>query len=324
MGVSQAVGSNPSTRPFVMRKGISSVNDLVDGPGMMMGMGNVYRVCKTTDTAVYADLIAKQRYYADGTLMLHSTIQSALDATMENRNDYVIVQPSNSDYDITAALTLSKKAIHLLCPAGFGYERGATNACRIHQETAGLSVFTVSDAAVEIAGFYMKPYTGRTFITLASGSAAPNIHHNIFPLQTTTTNYPAIADSGNGCAWGGIEHNWFIHQGGNDQTTGSIVNILAGSTGARVNYNDFTIGDGCVATIGVYNVATKGTVNYNNFMTAGTDGSFTHCIYLGTHTTAVGNRATVADDILLDGSAPAGYSLSDNMNGSGGGLIDEI
>lgn len=322
MAISQAVAGAPASRPFVLRKGISSVNDLVEGPGLGMGVGNVYYVCKTTDTTVYADMVAKQRYYADGSLMLHSTIQSALNATVECRNDYVIVMPSDSDYDLTAALTLSKKAVHLLCPAGLGYERGANNACRIEQTTAATTIFAVSDSAIEIAGFYLKPYTGVGHITLAATSYAPNIHHNSFMLKYTTSNTGSIVGTGDAGAWGGIEHNWFVSQSGDDQTVATIVDIQASATAARVCYNDFMIGDGNTATIGVSNAATKGAVNYNNFMTAGTDGAFTHCISLGTWGTAIGNRATVADSVIVTGGT-ASYSLSDNMNGASGGSIDE-
>ena len=116
--------------------GVTSFGGIVLGA---VGIGNVYYVCKTTDTAVYADMWKRyggsRKKYEDDSLILHSTIQSALDATVECRNDYVIVMPSDSDYDLTAVLTMSKKSVHLICPAGLGYDVGATNAARIHQTT---------------------------------------------------------------------------------------------------------------------------------------------------------------------------------------------
>jgi hypothetical protein len=203
-----------------------------------------------------------------------------------------------------------------------GYDRGSSNAVRIHQETSATSIFTVSDAAVEIAGFYLKPYIGRTFIDLTTDAYAPNIHHNTFPLQTTATNFPAILGAGAGGAWGSIERNWFISQGGDDRTVSSIVYIQSSATGARVNYNDFMLGDGNTATVGILNQATKGSANYNTFAVAQGDGTFTHCITVGTWGSAIGNRGNVADGALVDGGA-VDVSFTDNMNAANGGVIDD-
>lgn len=309
--------------PYILRKGVSTLHDLVGGSSAQgLGVGNVYVVIKSTE-AFYDELATRfDHTYGDGSVAVHNDIQSALDVTVECRNDYVVVWPSDSDYDITAALTLSKKSVHLICPAGMGYDRGATNAVRIHQTTSATSIFTVSDAAVEIAGFYLKPYIGRTFIDLSAGAYAPNIHHNTFPLQTTTTNYAAILGAGDGCAWGGIERNWFISQGGDDETAASVIIIQSSATGARVNYNDFMIGDGNTVTAVVNNGATKGSVNYNTFAVAQGDGTMTHCIQVGTWGTAIGNRGLVADGALVAGGA-VDVSFSDNMNAANGGVIDD-
>jgi len=111
-----------------------------------LGFGNVYYVCQSTNTLPYADLVKKYggRQYDDDSYILHTTIQSALDATVANRNDYVIVVPDPSDYDITAALTMSKARTHLICPAGLGYNGMPPNMVRIHQNTASTAWITVS------------------------------------------------------------------------------------------------------------------------------------------------------------------------------------
>lgn len=314
-----------SGTPYIMKKGVSSLGDLRDGNSAFgLGIGNVYYVCKS-DESYYAQFVDdRQGEYSDGSMIVHTTIQSALDATVECRNDYVLVQPSNSDYDLTAALTMSKKSVHLLCTAGLGYDIGANNSCRIEQTTDSCAIIEVSDAAVEIAGFYLKPYYGQSHITLAATSYAPNIHHNTFVLKWESggANKPAIAGTGDACAWGGIERNWFVSQAGDDQTCPVIVDIKASATAARFNHNEMTLGDGNTATIGISNAATKGTVNFNLFNNAGSDATWTHCISLGSYGSAIGNRGTVADSILVTGGE-AGVSLSDNMNGASGGAIDE-
>jgi hypothetical protein len=176
---------------------------------------------------------------------------------------------------------------------------------------------------VEVAGFYFKQYQNHSAITMATGAYAPNVHHNTFPISmTSTTCEPIIACSGDAPGWGGIERNWFISQGGDDGTIAVIVDIPGPATGARCNYNDFMMGDGNTATVGISMAATKGSANFNTFASAGNDGGYTHCIALGTYATAIGNRGTVADGILITGGT-ASYSLSDNMNGASGGAIDE-
>ena len=141
------------------------------GTPLAMGIGNVYWVVKATETFYPIFLNKHQFKYEDGSDSVHTSIQSALNATVECRNDYVIVMPSNSDYDITSVLTMSKKSVHLICPAGLGYDVGATNACRIHQNTASTAIIAVSDSSIEIAGFYLKPYADASHITIAATSS---------------------------------------------------------------------------------------------------------------------------------------------------------
>lgn len=291
--------------------------------GSPFGVGNIYRVIKT-DEPYYkqfaADYLGR---YSDNSNIVHTDIQSALDATVEGRNDYVVLQPSDSDYDITAALTMNKKSVHLICPAGLGYDVGANNSARIHQNTAGQAVIAVSDASIEIAGFYLKPYQNVSHITLAAASYSPNIHHNTFVMNnTSTTGQPIIAGSGDAGAWGSIERNWIISQGGDDYTIAKIIDIKASATGARVCNNEITIGDGATATVGISNLATKGMVRGNVFGQAGSDSTWVHCIAVSSFGNAVENRGVVADSVLVTGGVND-KSFSDNMNGVNGGLVDD-
>jgi hypothetical protein len=312
------------------QKGLASFGVPIFGS---LGIGNVYMVCKTTDTTVYADV--QKRYgkvrHSDGSMMLHaddgttgSGIISALAATVESRNDYVVLMPSDSDYDITTALALNKKAVHLICPAGLGLERGATSAARIHQLTTATSIFAISDAAIEISGLWWKQYADVTHMTIAATSYALNIHHNHVPHIWSASPTANIICSGDGGAWGQVcHHNYFISQGGDDLTCAALITIGASATGARCDYNDFFMGDGNIATIGIDNAATKGSVNYNNFMTAGTDGTWTHCIRIGSYGSAIGNRGCVGDGAIISGGS-ANVTNVDNMNAVDGGVIDDL
>ncbi len=313
----------------IMREG-DSIRKLPGWSNLLgFGVGNVYRVIKTSE-AYYARFIEDfQGEYSDGSLIVHADdgsgdgIQAALDACVANRNDYVIVQPSQSDYDLTAVLTLSKKSVHLLCPAGLGLERGATNACRLEQ-TGSADIFAVSGASVEIAGFYLKHKQNTTAIGLVTaGAYAPNIHHNNIAMNTTsTTSEPMIHAVGDAGAYGDIHHNWIYSSGGNDTTIAAIIVIGASATMAKVTNNEITIGDGLTATVGIQNLATKGMVADNRFGQAGADSTWTHCIQVSSFGNAIGNRGVVADGILVVGGA-SDKSFSDNMNGVNGGVIDD-
>lgn len=106
-----------------------------------------------------------------------------MDATVANRNDYVVVMPATGDYDLTAALTMSKARTHLICPAGIGWGGITGNSARIHQNTAATAVITVSADNVEIAGFFFKGDAASTSgnqIDFTSTRWCANIHDNFF------------------------------------------------------------------------------------------------------------------------------------------------
>jgi len=345
-----------SKSPYILRKGVSGLSDLRGGKAAFgLGVGNVYYVIKKTAT-YYSQFCDEYSVdYFDGSnsicpdtgttttdaavALLNTGIQDALNKTVANRNDYVIVMPSETDYDIGAALTLSKKAVHLICPAALGNEYGCTNACRIHQLTAATPVFTVSAASVEIAGFYIKNYSKVTALELAQNAYAPNIHNNDFIMSLASTDSEPIIDNvvtGNvyndGGGWGVIEYNWFVDGAGDASTVVPVlIRINAQATCARFCHNELTIGDGVTVTEGVANAAVKGRTDFNTFGTGGGDkdstngGTWTHCINLspaGGAGSAIGNRATVGDGALVGGGT-LDKTASDNMNAVDGGVVDD-
>lgn len=149
-----------------------------------LGVGNVYFVVQAANAAVYSNMMRLQRRYDDGSAMIHTDIQSALDATVDSRNDYVILTPDPLYYTLTTALTMTKKAVHLVCPAGITGQPGATNAARVYQ-TGAYACITLSGQGCEIAGIWFKCAADKTGIEISAGAHACNIHDNFFALATT-------------------------------------------------------------------------------------------------------------------------------------------
>jgi hypothetical protein len=307
--------------------------------GIFGGIGNVYIVCNTANTSAFTELNRKFGgiTYEDGSAILYphtavdatvsiNGLQNALNSCVTSRNDYVIVMPSEADYDIATSLTMSKKAVHLVCPAGLGNRVGSTNAARIHQNAA-YPIITLSQSSIEIAGFYLKNYAQYSGFYAATSVAnvgvyGCNIHHNTFTMRSTTTAaQPMIYFNGDAGAWGSIESNWFITAVSNATYT-SIIQIEASATSARVKYNEITIGDGCTASIGISNAAVKGVTEGNIICecggsAVGSGGTVTVAVQIAASGNAIGNRCAVAAGQALNGGTAA-HSFVDNMDGATG------
>lgn len=292
-------------------------------PSDALQVGNVYYVVQTTD-AFYSQFVEDhQRTYSDGSQAIcphtgtSSTvtvngIKAALAKCVANRNDYVVVMPSDTNYCIDEALAMDKKAVHLICPAGMGVDFPIGNTARIKQITAATAVIAMTAQACEVAGLYLKNYASVATITLSADALSPNIHHNAFMLVWTTAPNGAIVGTGAGGGWGTISHNWFISESGNAQTCAlGVIQIDAGATGCRVCHNEITIGDANIATIAISNQAVKGHVDFNIFSESGgtgagaSGGTITKCISIGVYGCAIGNMGAVTAGKLLTGGTSA-------------------
>lgn len=317
---------------YNLKAGEASLLDLKGGMSAFgLGVGNIYYVIKTTE-AFYPTFIEDHEVaYRDGSSSIHNTIQSALDACVECRNDYVVVMPSDSDYDLTTALTLTKKSVHLIAASVF-YETGCNNAVRVHQ-TGAYPIAVVSDSAVEIAGFYFKNYATKGGIIIANSSYGLSIHHNYFAMNLDgATNEPMLGPyisntGGDAGAWSTVEKNFFQSQAGGSATIAAIIRFNAPATGTRVQHNDIQIGDtNNTATVGVQVDSEKGIVSDNNFYAAQTAtgaGVFTHAISVAAGGCAFGNRANVADSEIVTGGTDE-KSFVNNQNSVAGGTVDEL
>ena len=305
------------------------------GGVMSLGIGNVYYVVQSSNDG-YADFTNERQgtYHNDSSWRVHATIASALAVTVAERNDYVIVLPDSADYDITAVLTMDKKSVHLVCPAGLGYDIGANNAARVHQETANTGMIALTGQSCEIAGLFFKnaASTAATAAAIYSASAGycSHIHHNFFAiLLSGATNSPMIATGTDGLAWSTIQRNRFCSYTGTSATLAACVLIPGPATGCAVDYNDFTVGDGNTWTAAINNAAVKGSVKFNTFSEAAASGAgdsagtFTACITAGLGVAVIGNRGGVLTGHLLSGGT-ANRSFCENFDGETGGSVSVV
>ncbi len=306
----------------------------VNNASMSMGVGNVYYVIKSSESHYGEFAERHQQTFPDGSVAVHaddgagSGIISALADTVECRNDYVIVMPSNSDYDLTAALVMDKKSVHLIAPAGLSYGNGANNAVRLHQ-TGAYPMIELEDAAIEVAGFYLKNYATKGGVILNNNDTyGLNVHNNYFAMNLSgATNEPMLGPliantSGAAGAWGTFEKNFFQSQAGANATIAAIIRINSQATGARVQHNDIQIGDtNNTATRGILNNAIKGITNYNNLMAAQTAsgvGIFTKGIQIHASGSAIENKGALATGDLVVGGTDE-VSFVNNDDGTAGG-----
>jgi hypothetical protein len=295
------------------------------------GPGKIFYVVNAADTAVvqYLETLFPpdgdgiRRVFVATSLTADVAIQSALDACVSNRNDYVVIMPSSTNYSITVSIAVNKKGVHIVCPTGLGSTFPIGNTARLKSIVAATPVFAIaaSTEAVEIAGFYIKNYTAVAAITIATGCSALNIHHNMFPMVWSGASTAAsIVGAGSGGAWGSIEHNWWISESGTSITAAiACVDLQAQATGARVCHNEITIGDANIATICISNQAVKGRTDFNTFSESGgsgvtSGGTITNAISLPVNGVAIGNRGAVASGELLSGGTAA-TGFCDNLDG---------
>ena len=306
----------------------------VGGSPIGLGIGNVYYVIQTSNDS-YASMVEDKQgiYHNDGSWRVHTTIASALSSTVTERNDYVIIVPDNSDYDLTATCTMDKKSVHVICPAGLIWQVGAPNAARIHQNTADTPIFTMSGAACEVAGLYFKnaASTAAAGATIygATGSYCVSIHNNFFAyVSSGGTNSPCIANiaSSEGFGWGKIWNNKFYTMTGASTTTAAMILIAAQAGGVDIDGNEFMVDDGNTVTAAINSASIKGTIKNNYFhemITQGGTGAgtFTGAITITNAQGVIGNRGSVLTGHMIAGGT-ANACFSDNHDGHVGGATE--
>jgi hypothetical protein len=295
-----------------------------------IGVGNIYYVINTTE-AHYAQFCADYNVvYSDGSESVcpddgeggnATGIHAALTKTVAGRNDYVIVMPG--DYNSYYAYLMTKSAVHLIAPAGFGYDIGANNSTCLFCNSGDTedAVIKISARACEVAGFRMSSFPDESAILLTATALSPNIHHNTIALNWGAgTIKAAILGETAGGSWGKIERNLLWSTYGNARTCAAVILIAANATGCQVNHNEIVIGDTNIATIGISNLAVKGATNFNIFSESGgsgaaNGGTITKCVTISASGCAMGNLGAVATGQLLAGGT-TGHSFVGNVAGT--------
>ncbi len=222
----------------------------------LLGAGNIYWVMQTTNPLYNAFLKERQGSYNDGTARVHTTIQSAIDAVTTNRNDYVIVMPDSSDYDITSVITITKSRFHILGAGGQVAGGGMpSNSVRIHATNANdIFQFTEANVAtVEIAGFFFKCAADKAGVNLGTITTWHiNIHDNFVGMATSAGAGPG-GISGTGAANHATIHNNYIngYAPASTKTAAAMIALGSSSTRAIISNNILVGGDGMVYTAGI-------------------------------------------------------------------------
>lgn len=274
----------------------------------MAGAGNVYYVMQSTNTLYPAFSASHGGQHDDGSSIVHTDIQSALDATVANRNDYVIVMPDGSDYDITDTLTMSKNRVHLICPPGLNSHGIPANYARIHQTTAATAIITVTADAVEIAGFFFKHMTDSNGIVLSGTRWCPIIHDNFFAMACADTGTAAYGVGGTGAiSHASIYGNYFCNYSpglmtGTNNAIASFIGITSNSsTRGLIRGNIINTGANTTVGAGIIFAGVDGFVLenylYENIGGGGVDAGV---LTLGIST---GAQCLVSNNVLTLGTA---------------------
>jgi len=299
-----------------------------------LGIGRVYIVADTTSSAYqYLQRQYNGAAYDDAAPVLYghtstSTVvtlnglKAALAKTVTDRNDYVIVMPSSGTYYIDELLTLNKKAVHLICPASMICDVGCTNAARIQQIGSSLSIISVENGGIEIAGLYLKNMpnfahiqvpTTASIVTPGTSAWGNCIHHNFFVSKSTTTTLPMLHGDGDGMSYSRIEKNWFTEQTSSGAWTTGVIE-LPGAANCEIVGNHIIIGDSGNATYGIYCGGAKNVVAKNLFSECGSS-TIACCIAAGATSAVIGNRCAVAATHFSDAGGTASVSYVDNQDG---------
>jgi len=311
--------------------GVSSFGSMVQ-PMYGAGIGNIYYVCQEANSYVWADVrrkFAKHTYHGDGSNMLHTTIQSALDATVANREDYVVVCTDSSDYDITAALTMTKKGVHLIAPGGMSHCGGiAGNAVRIHQETAGLACVTSTADCAEIGGFFFKGMIDSPIVDLSGTRWHNYVHHNFFGGAVTAGAAIYIVGGAGASYHCTISDNYVMggYSPNAAQTISGCIGFTSASSGRNLIARNFVVsGAKITVTAGIYTGGVTDLV-CDNYIVESVDaalgaGTFTKSWAGSVSTVYINNRTCM--DTAAESGGTASTTHCNNWEATSGNTIIE-
>ena len=291
--------------------GISSCGQPIYGGMQDPTVGNIYYVIQN-DQSFYGTFERDRRTkYSDGSTNIHNTIQSALDACVADRNDYVVITPDSTTYSDSAGLTMTKACVHLICPSGICAGGMATNAARVISTYAG-DWLTISADKIEIAGLFVRPTVDQDGIILSGDRAGIYIHDNSIGGTVTasgTGNTRMIGDSAT-LTFSNYINNWIMP--GYNPPTGATtcaagIQISGSGGGKNVVRGNMIITGGNPGTITVTaGVSMAGHSNMlidNMFAEVITYGIFTNAWNVDTRTIIMGNKVAMSSPATAGGTA---------------------
>lgn len=256
---------------------------------------------------------------------MFTSIQAALNACVAERNDYVLVMPDADDYDITAALTMSKQNVHLIGVGGVvqGIKYGCNNNVRIHQGTAATQVITVTGRGCEISGLFLKGAPDTTMISCSEhGLTVSNCMVGMATTSGSSTAYGIYGGAGEVTHWN-IVNNLITNYSPTDgQTLGAAIYIV---NGTRCIVSDNLICTGShtsTFTTGIYLAGTPAFV-LNNLLVEAVAGVFTKGITVSAGSSVIGNMfsMTTAGDAITGGTANETVVNNYTSSAAGGALF---
>lgn len=297
--------------------GVSSFGNVLDGIGMGSGFGNTYYVCQQTSAAWYKKWLDNHSLvYDDGSVSCHTTIQSAVNATTNNRGDVILLAPDVNDYDLAETVTINKNRIVIACPQNIIPGGYCGTQLRIHN-AGDFAAFTITaTASVTIAGLFFRE-------TVSSGDDYPIIDvqagAQVWGISLLN-NWFGAATGASGHATKGIvnfgdtggDHNIInnmisIYNPTDSKTVAALLRFAAQVQGCIIKENWFHTGSHATT---VTNAISMEGSSYNNFIT----GNHIHESTMGTCILTYG--ITAGDDHVADNRISiAAANLANAVNG---------
>jgi len=286
-----------------------------------LGMGNIYHACLSYYAGPYAMLKLRfgGQHYEDGSKMLYTDINDAIDACVSGRNDYIIVYPG--PWGVDELIDMSAKTdIHMIGAGGLTQDIGSSGPAYIVQ-TGNFHTIELGSWC-EVAGLQIWNKSGYTAIhsNLKQGI---NVHNNFIRMSASAGICSGINIEGAyGNNYNRVEANKLHHYAG---TAGGSCITTGNGTGIDTCRNEVVVFGGVTYDYGIFNNSPGGQAN-DNLITecGGTAGGGTITVGLQIRTdngnSAMGNRIGVATGRGLAGGT-ANRSFVQNFDAHAGGAV---
>ncbi len=288
-------------------------------------VGNVYFVCETSNSLYSTDFIkSKTGKYEDYSERVHNTAQSALNACVAYRNDYVIVLDNLS---ISSALSMATNRQHLICPTGI--KPNFPGDFSITQ-SGSADVITITGNGCEVAGFWLINKLGQDAIDIRT-TWMTHIHHNYFALKATASS-DSYGIVGTSPIQFNIHHNLFNNaypgaMSGTDNDIAAFIGITSGaSTRGMIADNIMHTGANTTVAAGIttggYGQFILRNYLWENPSHGGSDaGTFTVGISGGANCLIADNRVGLGTAANGVSGGTANQSYVENYEGTSGGTV---